>query len=201
LFLPIAIALLLLPSVGAGSPSAAADAAAVEKPAPARKVLVVAKIKEESKRRALEQAASAELKERGVETMLGSDVMTEDDFASEDTIRKKVESLGVDGVLGYVVLGIDESVKTSSAHLSIGVGGYGGGGLGMFVGGSIPIGGSSKLVRTVHLRARFFARPFAGPAWEKVFNEKLQDDTTGLTQQVAYESVKLLKKKKLIPAK
>jgi hypothetical protein len=197
----VAIALFLLSLVGSGSPNVEAGDAADQGPAPARTVLVVAKIKEEEKRRSLEQKGRMELKEKGVEATLGSDVMTETDFASEDTIRQKVESLGVDGVLGFVVLGIDESVKTSSAHLNIGVGGYGGGGLGVFVGGSVPIGGQTKVIRTVHVRARFFARPFASPAWEKVYSERLEADTTRLTEKLAYDAVKNLKKKKLIPAK
>lgn len=201
----IVTALLLVLCAGAGAARAAGDtpekATDAAKPAPARKVLVVAKIKEEATRRSLESAARDELKKRGVETILGSDVMTEADFVSEDAVRKKVESLGVDGVIGYVPLGIDESVKTSSAHLSIGIGGYGGGGMGMFVGGSVPIGGSTTVVRKVRLRARYFARPFAGPAWEKLYNEKLQDDTSWLVGYLANDSVTALKKKKFIPAK
>ena len=86
--------------------------------------------------------------------------------------------------------------------VGVGVGGYGhSGGLGLFVGGSVPLGGGSKVVRKVHLRARYFGRPFEGPAWEKVYTEDLPDDTTRLAQYLAYDSVKTLKKKKLIPAK
>lgn len=172
--------------------------------APARKVLVVAKIKEETKRRALEEEARVELQKRGVETILGSDVMAEADFASEDTIRAKVESLGVDGVLAYVPLAVDESVKTSSVSvgIGIGVGGYGShGGMGMMVGGSVPLSSSSKIVRKVRVRSRFFARPFEGFAWEKVYYEPLNEDTTRLMQTLAYDTVKTLKKKKLIPGK
>jgi hypothetical protein len=198
-FARIAFASFLLACAGAGTAVTAAEQA--EGPVPARKVLVVAKIREEAKRRALEEEARIELQKKGVETILGSDVMTEADFASEETIRAKVESLGVDGVLGFVVLGIDEKQKTSSATLSVGVGGYGGGGFGMFVGGSVPIGGTTTIVRTVHLRSRFWARPFEGPAWEKFYDEKLESDTTRLTQYLAYDSVRTLKKKKLVPAK
>ena len=178
----------------------AASAQSTDSPAPARKVLVVAKVKEEAKRRSLEEAAAAQLKKRGVEATLGSDVLTEADFASEDSIRKKVESLGVDGVIGYVPLGVDESVKTSSAHFSIGIGG-GGGGMGMFVGASAPISSSTTVIRKVRLRARYFARPFQAPAWEKVYYEKLEEDTTSLVKSVASDTVTALKKKKFIPAK
>jgi hypothetical protein len=180
--------------------ASAGESAAEEGAAPARKILVVAKIKEEAKRRQLEEQAKTELQKRGVETILGSDVMEEADFASVDTIRKKVESLGVDGVLGFVPLAIDESVKTSSASVSVGVG-FGGGGMGMFIGGSRPIGSSSTVVRKVHLRSRYFARPFDDPSWEKEYKETLPDDTTRLTQYLASDAVKALKKKKLIPAK
>src|SRR6185436_3013576 len=93
-----ALALFLAAAVGAGALAAAADNAG-DKPAPAPKVLVVAKIREEVTRRSLETAARAELNERGVETILGSDVMTEADFESLDAVRRKVESLGVDGVI------------------------------------------------------------------------------------------------------
>lgn len=197
--------LLIAPALAAlaaaALPTVAAEQPADGKPAPARKVLVVAKIQEEVQRRELEKATAAELQKRGVEPTLGSDVLTAADFESLDTIRKKVESLGVDGVLGFAVLGIDESVKTSSMSIGFGVGGYGGGGMGMFVGGSVPIGGSTTVVRKVRLRARYFARPFQDPAWEKVYNEKLQDDTSWLRDYVANASVTALKKKKLIPAK
>ena len=197
----LATALLLLAPLSPIPSQAAAAEAEEAKPAPARKVLVVAKVQEEQKRRSLETTAGAELKERGVETILGSDVMTDADFASEDAIRKKVESLGVDGVIGYVPLGVEESVKTSSVSLGIGIGGYSAGGMGMMVGASVPIGGSSKVVRKVSVRVRYFARPFAGPAWEKVYKETLKDDTRPLIQYLAEDSVKHLKKKKLIPAK
>ena len=202
---PFAMAmLLLLASPGAGAaestPTAGGDAAG-EAAAPARKVLVVARVRQEDNRRYLEEQTGFELRKRGVETMLGSDVMTEEDFVSEETIRKKVESLGVDGVVGFVVLRVDESVKQSSASLSVGVGGYGGGGFGMFVGGTVPLGGSSTVVREAQVRARFFARPFSGPAWEKIYKHKLDDNTTYFIGHLAYDSVRSLKKQKLIPAK
>ena len=199
----IAITLVLMASMSAGIAQAKAESAAGESVTPARKVLVVAKIKEEAKRRALEEQARSELKDRGVEATLGSDVMSEADFVSEETLRKKVESLGVDGVLGFVVLSVDESVKTSSASVSVGVGvPVGVGPFSVFVGGSVPIGGGQpKIKRTVHLRARYFARPFSAPAWEKLYDETLPADTTALTQYLARDSVKALKKKKLIPAK
>lgn len=196
----LALALIVAATPGAGrAADPAGDAAA-----PARKVLVVAKVREEAKRRQLEEEGRIELQKRGVETLLGSDVMVDSDFASEETIRKKVESLGVDGVLAFVPLAVDETVKTSSVSIGVGIGVGGGGssgGLGVMVGGSVPLGSSSKIVRKVRVRARYFARPFAGPAWEKVYYESLTDDTTRLSQHLAYDSVKALKKKKLIPAK
>jgi len=198
----VAMAVPLIAILAVGTAAAAAESTAPESPVPARKILVVAKVKEEAKRRALEEQARAELQKKGVEATLGSDVLTEADFASEQTIRSKVESLGVDGVLGYVVLGVDQSVKTSSAHVSVGVGGNMGGPFSVFVGTSVPIGGSEpKVSHTVHLRARYFARPFTAPAWEKMYDEKVPADTTALTQYIAESSVKALKKKKLIPAK
>jgi len=199
-FASLVLAMTLVVPAGAGR----AEDAAGDAVAPARKVLVVAKVREEAKRRQLEEEGRIELQKRGVETLLGSDVMVESDFASEETIRMKVESLGVDGVLAFVPLAVDETVKTSSVSVGvgIGVGGYGSsGGLGVMVGGSVPLGSSSKIVRKVRVRARYFARPFAGPAWEKVYYESLTEDTTRLTQFLAYDSVKTLKKKKLIPAK
>ena len=202
MFLRLAIPLLLIASVSAGTAELKAASAESESAAPARKVLVVARYKEEAKRRAQEEQARAELQEKGVEAMLGSDVLTDADFVSEDTIRTKVESLGVDGVLGFVVLAVEESVKTSSASLSVGVGGHGGGPFSVFVGTTVPLGSSQpKVSHKVSVRARYFARPFAAPAWEKTYKETVPQDTTTLTQYLAESSVKALKKKKLIPAK
>jgi hypothetical protein len=100
-----------------------------------------------------------------------------------------------------VPLGINETVKTSSVSVGFGIGGYGGGGMGMFVGGSVPIGGSTTVVRNVQVRARYFARPFEAPLWEKVYNEKLQADTTWLIGYLSHDTVTALKKKKFVPAK
>src|SRR5262245_35973189 len=169
MFFRITMAGLLMAFVSAGAVLAKSESATGENPAPARKVLVVVKIKEEAKQRAMEEQVRTQLQEKGVEVTLGSDVLTEADFASEATIRAKVESLGVDGVLGFVVLGVDESVRTTSASVSVGVGvPVGAGPFSVFVGGSKPLGGGQpKVTRTVHVRARFFSRPFAAPAWEK----------------------------------
>ena len=199
-FLQAAI-VVLLPSLLGADFAAAADESASGKPAPARKVLVIAKIQQDATRNSLEKMVAAQLKERGVEATLGSDVMTQADFVSEEAVRKKVESLDVEGVIGYVPLGIDESVKTSSVSVGIGIGGYSAGGMGMFVGGSVPVGGSTKVIRKVRLRVRYFAKPYAAPAWEKAYNEKLKDDLTPLIDYLARDSVGALKKKKLIPAK
>jgi len=201
-FAPLALASIVL-ACAAGA-SLAGEKEKPEKPGepvPARKVLVVAKVKEEAKRRALEEEGRIELQKKGVETLLGSDVMQEADFASEDAVRRKVESLGVDGVLAFVPLAVDETVKTSSVSLGIGIGGHSSGGMGVMVGGSVPLGSSSKVVRKVRVRARYFARPFEGIAWEKVYYEQLNDDTTRLVQHLAYDSVRTLKKKKVIPGK
>jgi hypothetical protein len=202
MFLKIATALLLMSPMSAGLAEDSKGSAAGEVSAPAHKVLVIARIKEEAKRRQLEEQARVELQEKGVGTTLGSDVLVEADFASEDIIRKKVESLDVDGVLGFAVLGVEEKAKASPT-VSVGVGvPVSAGPFSIFVGGSVPIGGGQpKVVRIVHVRARYFARPFAAPAWEKIYDEKLKEDTTGLTQFLAQDSVKALKKKKLIPAK
>ncbi|HKQ98682.1 MAG TPA: hypothetical protein VJV75_12470 [Candidatus Polarisedimenticolia bacterium] len=202
--LPIAMAMLLLASAGPKAADTAPPAegkATAEAPAPARKVLVVARVQQEDRRRHLEEQTRTELKEKGVEATLGSDVLSDADFATEETIRKKVESLGVDGVIGFVVLGVQESVKQTSASLSIGFGGYGGGGMGMFVGGTVPLGGSTTIIHNVQVRARYFAKPFAGAAWEKIYKDKVVDDVTPLINRLASDSVKNLKKKKLIPAK
>ena len=195
--LRIALALAML------SPAVAwAEEPAATGPAPAGKVLVIAKVKEEGKRRQLEEEARTELRDKGVEATLGSDVLVDSDFASEDAIRAKVETLGVDGVLGFVVLGIEETVKQSSAHLSVGVGvPVNAGGFSMFLGGSVPLGGGTKVTRKVQVRARYFGRPFQAPAWEKIYKENLSDDTSPLVQFLAHDSVKALKKKKLIAVK
>lgn len=201
--LRIAIALAVPGLAVLATTAAWAEEPAAASPPAASKVLVIAKVKEEGKRRQLEEEARSELREKGVEAMLGADVLEESDLASEDALRKKVEVLGVDGVLGFVVLGIEEKVKHSSASVSVGVGvPVNVGGLSMFIGGSVPLGGGApKVTRKVNLRARYFARPFAAPVWEKVYSENLFDDTTPLVQYLAHDSVKALKKKKLIAVK
>ena len=79
----IAIASLLL--TGLAGSARAGEKADETAPPPARKVLVIARIREEAKRRALEEEARIELKKRSVETVLSADVMTEEDFASGKT--------------------------------------------------------------------------------------------------------------------
>jgi hypothetical protein len=79
------VALALVAMAPAGAWAAETEAS----PGPPTRVLVVAKIKEEGNRRKLEEEAKIELRDRGVEATLGSDVLVEEDFSSEDAIRRK----------------------------------------------------------------------------------------------------------------
>jgi hypothetical protein len=92
----------------------------------------------------------------------------------------------------------------SSVSFGIGVGGgsYGGGGaFGMGVSTSVPLGGSTTTERKAQIRARFYNRETGEPAWEKVYTKTLGGDLDWLVKSLASDSVKAIKKKKLIATK
>lgn len=159
------------------------------------KYLVLAKVKEESARRILEDMMVEKLKKEKVDALAAYSVLSPEDLASSEAIHAKTEQLGVDAGIVFTVIG-DETHQKSNPTVSMGVGvPVRVGPFSVFVGGSVPIGGGgATAVRTVQLKSELVARQGTNPRWSATYATDLEGGAEGTAEDVAKQAIKQLKK-------
>lgn len=199
----LAAALLIAPSTIAPfaaadqTPEAPAAAKAAEGPLPSQRVLIVARIDEEILRREFERVAGEEFRGEGALAIAGSDVLFPEDLVTEEALREKALGLGVDGVLGFVVLSPedesdptersegDENAPRDARPFAFLAGD----------GASLArIGLTSKRIR-VH--ARFYDASMK-LAWEDVYSETLRDDNAPVVAKVSKSAARAVVRDDLV---
>lgn len=160
------------------------------------KVLVLARVTENSAKRILEDAVVKGLADKGISAIPAYSNLVPEDLATVDSIKAKAQALGVDAGIVFTVTDFKETqiVKGPSAHLSVGVGvGWGG-----FIGGSVPIGGNTmETVRNVALKADFYAAGTPEPIWMATYTSDLALGVDQEAKSVAKDTLKYLKKAKI----
>lgn len=165
--------------------------------APSQRVLIVARVDEEILRREFERVAGEELRGEGALVIAGSDVLFAEDLATEEALREKALGLGIDGLLGFVVLSPDdetdptdrgegaENAPPDARPFAFLAGD----------GASLArIGLSSKRVR-VH--ARFYDATMT-LAWEDVSSETLRDDNAPVVAKIAKSAARAIVRQDLV---
>jgi hypothetical protein len=160
------------------------------------KVLVMARVTEESAKRILEDAVVSGLRSKGINAVAAYQTVTPEDLATEDSIRAKAKALGVDAGLVFTVLEHEKAqIATGpSGSLSVGFGGMYGG----FIGGSVPIGGNK--IETVHqvvMKGEFYEAGVPKPTWMAQYESDLALGVDNEARSVAKDTVKYLKKAKI----
>lgn len=165
---------------------------------PARKVLVVAKIEEAEARNTLERVASEELRRKGVEALVGSEVLTAADLESADALRAKAETLGIDGLLGFFVLEIiDGETTTRPMDVYVDVP-YHVGPYWWFAGSRVTLEGTVVSMPKITIAANFYNRPTGDPAWEKSYADIWRPEhRERIVKAIAHDSVRLITRKNL----
>lgn len=166
-------------------------------PAAYGKIVVYAKLQDESVRRVMEDAAVRGLKERGCGAVPAYQVLVPEDFASRDTVVAKLKAIGADAALVFVVA--EQGVKSKpSPTLSIGIGVMSGP-VGVGVGGSVPIGGSGNSSYMVFgIRSEFHTMGADGPRWIGNYTTDLLSGGATAAEEVADLTVKNMKKARVL---
>jgi len=162
-----------------------------------RKVMVLAKITDELKRRQIEDATVKLLIENGIAAITSYPNIIEVDIASEEVFITKADSLEVDALLVYKISGTNSEYKNApSLNASIGIpvrlGIFGG-----FLGTSVPIAGGAKTVSTVNATANFYNRSSKSLQWSFPLSAKLKKDNSKLETSFASSTVNAMIKDKL----
>jgi hypothetical protein len=168
-------------------------------PAAGSKWLVLAQVTEEVIKRSLEDAVVAELKKKKLDAIPAYASLSQADLASPDALRARAEELGVDAGIVFKSMGVDSKVEaTPSVSVGVGLGGYGGGMFGGFIGASKPIGGGTKTVHTAAVKVESYTIDAEGPRWIGTYAVQLGEDVQRDAKELASATVKQLKKVKAI---
>ena len=185
----------LFPLVAAaGAKTTSSWSASDLQPATYRKVVVLARTTDDVAMRILEDAVVKGLKEKGIEAVQAYLVLKPDDLTSDEAIEAKAQELGADAGLVFTVTGENTEVKSgSNVHASVGVP-VRAGPFSLFVGTSVPLGGGPSTVKTVGVKAQFFASNVKGPRWIGTYATDLKNGTGRAAEDVAGLALKQLKK-------
>jgi hypothetical protein len=160
------------------------------------KVLVLARVSEPSAKRILEDKVVQGLNEKNIAAVAAYQVLTEEDLATEESIRAKAESLGIDAGIVFTVVSHEQAQVASGPKGSLSIGF--GGGYGGFIGGSVPIGGNTvETVHSVVMKGDFYQAGVAKPIWMAQYESDLSHGVDSEASVVASDTVKYLKKSKL----
>ncbi len=184
---------------GAGEEGTATSAASTtESKGPAHKVLVVAHIDDAEARGMLERIATAEFQRKGIEAIAGSEVLTDADLESAEALQARAESLGVDGLLGFFVLEIDDG-ETPRTHSDLYVGApYHHGPYYWYTGRMLRFESSAPKMPKIKIGANFYIGSDGDPAWEKTYADIWREEhRERITKEIAYDSVRLITRAKL----
>lgn len=184
-------------SAGEEGPDAVAATTTATK-GPAHKVLVVAHIDDAEARGMLERIATAEFQRKGIEAIAGSEVLSDADLESAEALQARAESLGVDGLLGFFVLEIDDG-ETPRTHSDLYVGvPYHHGPYYWYTGRMLTFESSGPKMPKIKFGANFYIGPDGDPVWEKTYADIWREEhRERITKEIAYDSVRLITRAKL----
>ncbi len=159
------------------------------------KILVLARVTEDSPRRTLEDAVVKAFQDEDIVAIPAYSNLVPADLESLETLKTRAKELGVDGGIVYTVTEFKEAevVSPPKGSLSLGIGGWNG-----FVGGSVPIGGNTlETVHRVSLKGEFYSGGTATPVWMANYTTDLKNGVDGEARLIARDTIKYLKRAKM----
>lgn len=164
------------------------------KPATYKKVVVLARLDDESAKRILEDSVVKGLKDRKIEAVQAYLVLTPADLANDEAIEAKARELGADAGLVFTGTGESTEVKSgSNVSASVGVP-VRVGPFGVFLGTSVPLGGGPSTITKVGVKAEFIAKDVNGPLWIGTYTTDTKSGVERAAKDVASLALKSLKK-------
>jgi hypothetical protein len=164
---------------------------------PYRKVLVLAKVSDETARRQLEDKTVNLLNDKGIKAIAAYANVTDSDFSSEDVFMTRMDALEVDGLIAYEVKGTNTEYKNSpSVGVNVGVpvriGIFSG-----YVGTRVPLAGGTKSEQKVNVNASFYNRSTKAMQWSLPLSGVLKNDPGKLAGVFSITTVNGLMKDKI----
>src|SRR5262245_47095071 len=158
------------------------------------KVLVLARVTEDSAKRTLEDAMVKALQDEKIAAIPAYSNLVPADLESEEAIKAKAKELGVDAGIVFTVTDFKsaEVVSQPKGSVSLGLGGWNG-----FIGGSVPIGGGElETVHRVTMKGEFYSIG-SGRIWMANYSTDLKNGVDGEARLVAKDTIRYMKKAKL----
>lgn len=199
LVLALAVALVVVAPAAAGLKTLSSWSDPNLLPVAKQKVLVLAMVQEDVNKRVLEDTIVKALAGKKIEALPAYRSLAAADLASAETVRAKARELGVDA--GIVIRVTGQSTHLEAApqgSVSVGIGGGGGGMFGAFIGTSVPVGGGTKTVHTVTLKAEYYREEVHSALWLATYGVEIGGEVQPAANDLSKTIVKQLKKAKAI---
>jgi len=164
-----------------------------------QKILVLAKVEQPGIKKQFEDAMVKSLKDKGYHAIPSYANITADDLTSAEKLSARADSLQIDALLAYTVLGVETTVKNTpqvSANVGVPVRiGF----MSVYVGGSVPLGGGPKQEKTVRVKAGFYNQKNSPePSWSMELTGSLSNGTDAVVYDFVKKSAKALFKQKVL---
>jgi hypothetical protein len=158
-----------------------------------QKILILAKVEQANSKKQFEDAMVKALKDKGYNAIPSYSNLTPDDLSNLDKLSAKADTLKIDALLAFSVINVETTiVNTPQVSASVGVPvrvGF----MSVCVGGSVPLGGGPKQVKTVNVRAGLYNKKGSqDPVWSLVLSGNLDNGTDELVYKFVKKTVKTL---------
>jgi predicted CoA-binding protein len=163
-----------------------------------QKIAVLAKVNDDMARRFMEDAMVKALQDKGYGAIPSYPNFSSSQLATEDSLVKRAEELGVDALILFSdPKQATEYKQRQSVSANVGVPvrvGF----MHVYLGTNVPITGGSSKKQTVTLKCSFYNRSSRDAQWSLTMSEKYKDDPGALAKKLAATAFERLKKDKII---
>jgi hypothetical protein len=167
------------------------------KPGTLRKVMILAKVTDETARKQLEDFTVKYLRDKGIDAVPAYANLGETRFGTRESFLAFTDSIHVDALLVYSVESAEKVVQnTPTVSVGVGVGMYGG-----YAGASTPIAGGPKVVALVTVSGKYYTRTTTGAQWIISLKGTLEGSTDKLAHSFAKSTAKAMLKEGLFVQK
>jgi hypothetical protein len=157
-----------------------------------QKVMVLAKLTNETDKRHLEDDAVKLLNDKGITAIQAYLDFTDKDFATDGNFSAKIDSLGIDSWIVFELTGNNtQSSNAPAFNMNVGVPVHIGI-FGAFIGTNVPLGGGPKTTTMVNASVSFYNRSSNDLQWSLPLSEKLSIGADKLSQHFARTTIKTM---------
>lgn len=164
-----------------------------------KKIVVLVKVTDDSKRRILEDAMVNELNEKKYNAINSYSNFSVSDLETEEALIKRADSLGVDALVYFSDPNIEtqyqqKPVVTANVGVPVKVGF-----MHVYLGTGIPLGkGGSRKKETITLKSSFYNKSSRDPQWSIQLTDDFKGDINSIATKFARKTITNLYKSKVL---